>query len=277
MKKILLTLSILLGYMPIKAQFVVYDPANFATNLARTLKQAKILETHIEQLIELKRTFEVAKESLGELKKTFELQEAIQIALRQVHTIHDLKWADLDPYIEQALALQETTVGSELPGPLYEILNRKEITAKDAEAFYRQLVDLDSRIPNLPNYQEYKQQSFQVLTNQFAMAEMADKKMLQIALAFNELSNQMRESATELEMALKTDQRFSMTEAERLKSLHYCQEYLQESMDLKSQADQIVQNMLKNQAEVKKQVIWQYNNRLLRDAMAKTPQYKFGK
>ncbi|MEN7551847.1 hypothetical protein AAG747_28280 [Rapidithrix thailandica] len=263
-----------------RAQFVVFDPANFATTLSTSISQKKILFKHIEQLEELRKTLQVSRKAKEELEKTFALQYQIREDLKKVYSIQHLRWADLKVFLEKAIGIRSDPGAYRVHVPgiqgMQRILEQQGSRPEDARDLYRMLVGYSTEASPPKNYEQVYRQQKSVVAHQFAFAEFSDKRSLQIALSYQKLARELERSAEELQAALKTKGRFSMTEAERLSLLKTCQDYLLESMDLKSRAADLLRDVATQALPVKKQVEDIFKTHVLHKGITQTPQHKFG-
>jgi hypothetical protein len=106
--------------------------------------------------------------------------------------------------------------------------------------------------------------------NRAAFDEMAFKKKLQVALSYNQLAEDLLEKARELSQALLINERFSMTEGERLISIRQAHALILQSMDLKLQADELVLEVMKAAETSKAAPLRNYQQQLEREVMAAT-------
>ena len=128
----------------------------------------------------------------------------------------------------------------------------------------------------LPNTVTALQQQLRGLSvNRAAFDEMAYKKKLQVALSYNQVAEDLLEKAQELSQALLVNERFSMTEGERLASIKESHDYILQSMDLKLQSDQLVLEVMEEAEQSKAGPLKHYEQQLERAVLSATPLYEY--
>ena len=92
---------------------------------------------------------------------------------------------------------------------------------------YEQLIPYDETLvfTELSSFTSYRQARQGNVT---AIEEMSQRRKLQLAKTYQQFAQQKITKAAELRVLLTSDERFSMTEAERLEILHRMQDYLLE-------------------------------------------------
>jgi hypothetical protein len=120
-----------------------------------------------------------------------------------------------------------------------------------------------------------QQQLEDLAVNRAAFDEMAYKKKLQVALSYNQVAEDLLEKAQELSQALLINQRFSMTEGERLSSIKQAHDYILQSMDLKLESDQLVLDVMEAAEDSKAGPLKQYEQQLEREVLATTPLFSY--
>ena len=71
------------------------------------------------------------------------------------------------------------------------------------------------------------------------------------------------------------NERFSMTEGERLSSIKQAHDYILQSMDLKLESDQLVLDVMEEAEHSKAGPLKQYEQQLEREVLAATPLYEY--
>lgn len=272
-KFLFVLLIALLAFYKISAQGIpVIDVAHIAFTIANGVKLDDQLDNQIRQIEEAKRIFE----KVDDIK---ELQYEVQEALKMVESVKDLKWSNIAEEIFTALDLSiepHYYIGAfPLADRLSNAYNQPNI-AIGAMDIFNMLSGFNSDEPFFQTYMAFQNSAKENATSQYAFSEMADKKKIQTALSFNLMAEQMLEKADEMRQVLLINERFSMTEAERLTSLKLCNDYILESFELKLQSDELIRSVLEDQNELKKLGIRMYSNDLFRESIAIIPQYKFG-
>jgi hypothetical protein len=261
------------------AQFVVYDPAQFANMLQSIAQQAKQAITLGKTLSETKNILQQAKATKQEIERLHKLHQDAREALKMAKGIVDLKWSDLDLITSKALSV---SIDPHIFMPDIEGTDalRRVLQSAPNSAAARELYGLLSTVNSfkgVTSFAQFEQKANEALVNQYAFSEMSDQKMIQTALSFNTIAEDMISQANELIEAVKRDKRFSMNEAERISTLKSCQDVLLQSFELKLQADKLMRTTIENQTQSTQAARQSYKNALFRKALAQTPQIKFGK
>ena len=141
-----------------------------------------------------------------------------------------------------------------------------------SQALYEQLIPYDETLvfTDLTAFAE-DQQARQL--NLEALQEMSNRRKLQLASAYQQLSEQKIEKAEELRKLFISDERFSMTEAERLATVSRMQDYLLSSQKLKAKADDMIRQASKP-SFTKSAVINHFQKRQERKVLAGTPLFQ---
>ena len=245
----------------------VMDVAHIAMTVANGVTLQSQLD-NIEDQLEVSRSIERTVEDI------YALQDDYQNFLQQAETVQDLDWANLVESHSHALSL-ETHMDAYVPA--YENVG----TLKEAYAtlegiggalgMYQQLDGFGSGIPLPASVTALQQQLEDLSVNRAAFDEMAYKKKLQVALSYNQVAEDLLEKAQELSQVLLVNERFSMTEGERLSSIKQAHDYILQSMDLKLQSDQLVLNVMDEAEQSKAGPLQRYEHQLERQVLATTP------
>jgi hypothetical protein len=277
-KILIISLMLLLWGGIAQAQFVVYDPAQFANMLQSIAQQAKQAITLGKTLTETKNILQQAKATKQEIENLHKLHREAQEALKIARGIVDLKWSDLDLLTRKAvsISIDPHIYMPRMPGSdaMLHTLHgsRGEESTKE---LYSLLTGINS-FKGADSFSDFEKQVNEALVNQFAFAEMSDQKMIQTALSYNTIAEEMISQANELVQAVKRDKRLTMNEAERISTLKGCQDVLLESMELKTKSDEMIRSVIEKESISKGALKQSYKNALLRKALAETPQTKFG-
>jgi len=249
----------------------VIDPVHIAVTIAN----GYTLNDQLDKLTE-----QVGVSYLIEQKVTdiYQLQEDYKEFLKQAETVNELHWADLTESQVHALAL-ETNMDAYVPA--YENVD----PLKDAyaslegigggQSLYEQLDGFGSNSPLPQNFMALETMLEDLSVNRAAFDEMAYKKKLQVALSYNQISKDLLEKAQQLSQALLINERFSMTEGERLTSIKQAHDYILQSIDLKLQSDQLVLDVMAEAEISKSGPLKKYEYQLEREALSITPLYQY--
>ncbi|WP_224995070.1 DUF4141 domain-containing protein [Cesiribacter sp. SM1] len=280
LKKIMLPafMLVLLG-QPLKAQWVVYDPAQFANMIKSIANEVELISKAGKTLQETKKILNAAVRTKEEIENIYSLQWEVQEALKIARGIQDLKWSDLDGVTRSAMGISVDPMVylPELPETdwLRPALRAKP-NPHNARLLYGLLTGLHAASDPVPDLVSYDALNQQTLLNQFAFTEMSAQKKMQAALSYHELAEEMIYGARELMEAVKRDRRLTMNEAERLNALKQCREVIQQSIELKLEADELLRTATEQPSASKKALLEAYRNHLVRKALAEEPQMKYG-
>ena len=250
-------------------------PVMDIAHIAMTVANGRTLDDQLDKLED-----QVAVSYLIEqkVKDIYNLQDDYQNFLKQAETVQDLRWANLVESQAHALSL-ETRMDAYVPA--YENIG----TLKQAYAtlegvggalsLYQELDGFGADIQLPATVAALQQQLEDLSVNRAAFDEMAYKKKLQVALSYNQVAEDLLEKAQELSQALLVNERFSMTEGERLSSIKQAHDYILQSMDLKLQSDQLVLDVMDAAEESKAGPLKQYEQQLEREVLATTPLFSY--
>jgi hypothetical protein len=274
----LLSFILFLSASIAKAQMVVYDPAQFGNMLQSIAHQAKQVITASKTLTETKNILLQAKAAKEEIESLHKLHREAQEALKIARGIVDLKWSDLDVLTGKAVSVSVDPhiFMPDMEGTQGIIYTLKQAPSSgSAKELYSLLTGINS-FKGADNFEAFEEQLNGALVNQFAYTEMADQKMLQTAMSYNVVAEEMISQANELIQAVKKDNRLTMNEAERISTLKGCQDVLLQSLQLKTRADEMIRSVIESGSASKSALKQSYKNALFRKALAQTPQSKYG-
>ena len=249
----------------------VMDIAHIAMTVANGVTLNNQLEKQEDQLT-------VSRQIERKVKDIYQLQQDYQDFLKQAHSVQDLHWADLIQSQAHALSL-ETHMDAYVPA--YENIStlKQAYDALDgiggAVQLYQALDGFGSDSPLPASVIALQQQLEELSVNRAAFDEMAYKKKLQVALSYNEVAGDLLEKAQELSQVLVVNERFSMTEGERLAAIKQAHDYILQSMDFKLDSDQLVLDVINAAQDSQTGPLKQYAQQLERQVLATTPLYSF--
>ncbi|WP_017733360.1 hypothetical protein [Nafulsella turpanensis] len=264
---------------PLQAQFVVYDPAQFGNMIKSLANEIQLIAKATETLKETRHILETAERTKEEIENIYSLQWEVEAALERAGSIRELRWAGLEGFAVRISGLS-TDPQVFLPeltglGPLRNGLG-SAAGVENARRLYRLLSGLHAASPPLASYAEWEALTEHTLLYRFSLEEMSKQKKVQAALSYNELAEEMIAQAGELIRVLKSDQWLKMNEAERLSLLKECQEVLDRSLQMKLESDELLRSVAEENSASKEALLQAYRNRLVRKALAETPQQKVG-
>ncbi len=227
--------------------------------------------TLTDQLTKLEEQVMVSRQIERRVSDIYDLQENYQQHLRQARSIAQLGWSDLVNSQQQALALS-TDMDAYVPA--YENVEALKAAYQSLEglagslALYQELEGFgaDTRLPQ--NITALQQMLESLSLNRAAFDEMAYKKKLQVALSYNQVADDLLTKAQELSEALLVNERFSMTEGERLSGIKQAHDYILQSMDLKLASDQLILDVMEEAEESNAGPVKRYQQQLTRQELA---------
>ncbi|WKN44925.1 hypothetical protein [Tunicatimonas pelagia] len=274
MKNAILFVSFLLLSSPV-ALIAQGVPVMDIAHIAMTVANGQTLNDQLDKLEEQVGISYLIERKVSDI---YDLQKDYQEFLKQAETTRELRWADLVSSQAHALSL-ETHMDAYVPayenvGTLMQAYATLE-GINGALALYQELDGFGADTPLPPSYAALQVMLSDLSVNRGAFDEMAYKKKLQVALSYNEVAEDLLEKAQELGQALLVNERFSMTEGERLASIKQAHDYILQSMDLKLQSDQLVLDVMSEAEQGQAGLLKQYEQQLEREVVAITPLYQY--
>ncbi len=155
---------------------------------------------------------------------------------------------------------------------LNQVYQEERLPMEKSQALYEQLIPYEeglafTELSSLNSYRQARQ------GNVTALEEMSNRRKLQLAKTYQQFADQKITKAAELRALLTSDKRFSMTEAERLETLHRMQDYLLSSQQLKTKADELMQQTTRPPFQ-KKQTLESFRKAQERKVLAGTPLFQ---
>jgi len=222
---------------------------------------------------------EVIRLATEETKEMVEATESLQYNyqefLRQTTSTARLALSDAEnehQVSEQVISVSGHLNDYSFANNLYKVYHQQTEPLAKSQLLYEQLIPYNETyvFTQLTPFNEYqKARSLNVA----AIEEMSQRRKLQLANAYQQLSQSKIEKASELQALLTTNQALSMTEAERLEILKRMQEYLQSSQQFKVKADQLIQQSAKPSFS-KAQMLNSFKLSQQRKAMSRTPLFQ---
>ena len=194
------------------------------------------------------------------------LQQQVLHDLKQAKSIRDLHWADLSKSLYLATELVK---GLTTPGLEVDIVVDHPLFNRHPNETYRELfiAGRGDALPKDVSSLQRGQQTSQSLSE--SVHQIAAERKAYAAVAFQYLSEDLMLKATEMNEVLKQPERFSMTEAERIRLQTFAEDYLLLAGQLLERSDKLLLDItrikpLQQQAD-------QEQKRLERAAVAQTP------
>ena len=185
----------------------------------------------------------MTKNTKDNVEATQRLQHDYQDFLKQAGSTAALIMSDAEA--EQQAVGQTGGISAYLSAysfaaDLSKVYQEPNESMEKSQLLYERLIPYDelltfTELSSFDAYQRARQLNVTVLE------EMSQRRKLQLAKTYQQFAQQKIAKAAELRTLLASDQRFSMTEAERLETLRRMQDYLLGSQQLKTKADALTQ------------------------------------
>jgi hypothetical protein len=267
-KQLILSLLLLSRFnFTVSAQGI---PVIDVAHIAMTVANGTVLNDQLGKLSEQVGVSYLIQQKVSEI---YTLQHDYQEFLRQAESVRDLSWADLSQSQAHSRAL-ETSMDAYVPA--YDQIASLKQAYQDSEgrqgavSLYQQLDGFGAETTLPADLLVLENSLADLSVNRAAFDEMAFKKKLQVALSYNQLAEDLLEKARELSQALLINERFSMTEGERLISIKQAHALILESMDLKLQADALVLEVMQAAETSKAAPLRNYQQQLEREVISAT-------
>ena len=155
---------------------------------------------------------------------------------------------------------------------LHQVYQEERLPMEKSQELYEQLIPYDETLvfTDLSSFTAYRQARQRNVT---ALEEMSNRRKLQLAKTYQQFADQKVAKAAELRALLTSNQRFSMTEAERLETLRRMQNYLLSSQQLKAKADALMQQTTRLSFQ-KQQTLESFRQAQERKVLAGTPLFE---
>ena len=214
-KKIGSTLLILMVYTSASAQLVIDKKA--------IAKSGENIGMNVVKQQHYKKIRDFTEEIYGSYSAIESLQQRVLDDLKQAESVSDLHWADLSKSLYLATELIK---GAVQPGIEVDFVIEHPVFQSSPNDTYRDLFVAGSADPlptDLASLQQ-AQQTSQSLRAGFH--QLAAERKTYAAVAFQYLSEDLMLKATEMNQVLRQPERFSMTEAERMRLQTFAEDYL---------------------------------------------------
>ena len=217
----------------------------------------------------------MTKNTRDDVAATQRLQYDYRAFLKQTGSTASLKVSKAQTE-QQAVGLAVSTSDQldaySFASNLNQAYQAQQLPMEKSQAMYEQLIPYDEMLvfTELSSFEVYRQ-AWQ--GNVTAIEEMSQRRKLQLAKTYQQFAEQKVTKAAELRMLLTSDERFSMTEAERLETLRRMQDYLLSSQQLKTKADALMQKTTRPSFQ-KKQALDAFRKAQERQVLAGTPLFQ---
>ena len=184
----------------------------------------------------------MTKNTKDDAEATRQLQYDYQDFLKQPGSTASLAISNAEieqQAVGQTIGTSNSLTAYSFAANLHEVYAEQSEPMAKSRSLYERLVPYDEMLVfiELSSFESY--QKAQQL-NVTALEEMSGRRKLQLARTYQQFARQKIAKAAELWMLLTSDERFSMTEAERLEVLRRMQDHLLSSQQLKTKADELM-------------------------------------
>ena len=217
----------------------------------------------------------MTKNTRDDVAATQRLQFGYRNFLKQTGSIASLKVSNAESE-QQTLGIAMGTANQldaySFAANLDQVYQAQRVPMEKSQALYEQLIPYDQTLvfTELSSFEAYRQARQGNVT---ALEEMSQRRKLQLAKTYQQFADQKVAKAAELRALLTSDERFSMTEAERLETLRRMQDYLLSSQQLKTKADALVRQTARPSFQ-KKQALESFRKAQERQVLAGTPLFQ---
>jgi hypothetical protein len=217
----------------------------------------------------------MTKNTKKDVAATQRLQYDYRNFLKQTGSTASLKVSDART--EQQAVTQASSATDQLGAysfatNLNQVYRAQQVPMEKSQALYDQLAPYDETLvfTDLSSFTTSRHARQVDVT---ALEEMSQRRKLQLAATYQQFAEQRIAKAGELRRLLASDERFSMTEAERLETLHRMQDYLLSSQQLKTKADALMQQASRPPFQ-KNQALNAFRQAQERKVLASTPLFQ---
>ena len=217
----------------------------------------------------------MTKNTRDDVAATQRLQFGYRNFLKQTGSTASLKVSNAESEqqaVDQARSAAGQLGAYSFAANLDQVYQGQRVPMEKSQALYEQLIPYDETLvfTELSSFEAYRQARQGNVT---ALEEMSNRRKLQLAKTYQQFAEQKIAKAAELRALLTSDERFSMTEAERLETLRRMQDYLLSSQQLKTKADALMQQTTRPSFQ-KKQALESFRKAQERQVLAGTPLFQ---
>ena len=217
----------------------------------------------------------MTRNTKDDVAATRRLQYGYRNFLKQTASTASLKVSDVQAE-QQTVGLAVSTANQlgaySFAANLHQVYQKERLPMEKSQVLYEQLIPYEeglvfTELSSLTSYRQAWQ------GNVTALEEMSNRRKLQLAKTYQQFAEQKVAKAAELQALLTSNQRFSMTEAERLETLRRMQDYLLSSQQLKARADALMQQTTRPSFQ-KQQTLESFRKAQERKVLAGTPLFQ---
>ncbi|MEQ9438070.1 MAG: hypothetical protein RIG62_03445, partial [Cyclobacteriaceae bacterium] len=171
----------------------------------------------------------------------WELQRENVRLLKEVGIIRFLKMSVLDWELAHALELEIPDELLRYTEGIQDIYQSGKSTFEAGKQLYQEISTLDTELPLPRSLGQLQEIATHTIINQFTLHEMVKKRQKVLALTYKQLADRYQEYGQDLNEKLQQDEALRMTDGERMKAHQIAQNYLQQSVELKAHAEQLME------------------------------------
>lgn len=242
MKKIifLFTVFCCCSFHNAKAQFVTYDPAQFANAIVQISKAVTHVKKAIETIKQIKSHIEVAKNTKDEIMRIWALQDKVRADLQKLKGLKNLRWNDLQNVFENAMLLVDNPAQYfryQLPhvAQLHQKLSNGK-TSQDVRDLYEYFNRFSSAYDPAIDYGEYLGSEHENTEKKYAAELMIQKRRFHLAMSYGNMAEEMAEKAEELRLKVAEEGNLEMTAGERILAQKAASDAMLQSIELQEKS-----------------------------------------
>jgi hypothetical protein len=245
MKRLFTFLLLVLPWVA-NAQMAIIDvtPTTEVFQIKSEASQIQTLAHEIESINNLVSLGKTASNTYKTLTSTYTLYEQTKADLLAVKSIAGLKWSNMGTIIQGINAIAtgyQALVPNPNQGTVGQVFTPGAGSGEGAKNIFYAYNGRDQSALTEPTMMTNMQQS---VNTKLQLDDAASIRKIQTADFYDKVADDLAAKAVELSAAINTASTFSMTHAERLASLKACADFLLESADLRTKADELREKAL---------------------------------
>lgn len=228
-----------------KAQFVTYDPAQFANAIVQISKAVTHVKKAVETIKQIKSHIEVAKNTKNEIMRIWALQDKVRQDLQKLKGLKNLRWNDLQNVFENAMLLVDNPAQYfryQLPhvAQLHQKL-RTGKTTQDVRDLYEYFNRFSSAYDPAIDYDEHLENEQENIEKKYAAEMMIQKRRFHLAMSYANMAEEMAEKAEELRLKVAEEGNLEMTAGERILAQKAASDAMLQSIELQEKSAQMLE------------------------------------
>ena len=161
--------------------------------------------------------------------------------LQEVGVVRFLKMSVLDWELARSLELEIPDEILTYAEGLRDVYQSGKSTFEAGKELYREVSTLDTELPLPTSLAQLEEIGTNMVINQLTLQEMVKKRQKVLALTYRQLAERYQDYGQDLNDKLRQDDVLRMTDGERIKAHHIAQHYIQQSVELKAHAEQLLE------------------------------------